>query len=275
MHTRAVHPALRPYVADLIGYAYAGEPPVLHRGLPSQHLTLVITLDEPLGIAWPGAPVDKFDTVVGGLHSTAVHIAESANRSGLQLALTPAAARALLGLPPGELASMLVNLDEILGRPARLLTDQLRESPTWAQRFDIVERLLLEHWADAPAPATRAELGWAWRRLRETAGGIGVQDLAGEVGWSRRYLTERFTAEYGLAPKVAARVMRFEQAVGRLKRDPKTRLADLSAELGYADQAHLTREWNAIAGCSPRQWMAEELPNVQDLAYDAAAESEV
>jgi hypothetical protein len=168
MHTRAVHPALRPYVADFIGYAYAGEPPALHRGLPSQHLTLVITLDEPLGIAWPGAPVNKFDTVVGGLHSTAVHIAESANRSGLQLALRPAAARALLGLPPGELASMLVNLDEILGRPARLLTDQLRESLTWDQRFDIVEQLLLEHWADAPAPATRAELGWAWRRDRRT-----------------------------------------------------------------------------------------------------------
>jgi AraC-like DNA-binding protein len=69
--------------------------------------------------------------------------------------------------------------------------------------------------------------------------------------------------------------MRFDQAVGRLKRDPKTRLADLSADLGYADQAHLTREWNAIAGCSPRQWMAEELPNVQDLAYEAAAQSEV
>jgi AraC-like DNA-binding protein len=275
MHTRPVHPALRPYVAELIGYAYGGEPPTLHRGLPSQHLTLVITLDEPLGIAWPGSPVNKFDTVVGGLHSTAVHIAESANRSGLQLALTPAAARALLGLPPGELASMVVDLDDILGRPARQLTDQLREAATWDQRFDIVEGWLLEHWTDVPAAETRAELGWAWRRLRETAGGIGVQLLAREVGWSRRHLTDRFTAEYGLAPKVAARVMRFEQAVGRLKRDPTTRLAELSAELGYADQAHLTREWNAIAGCSPRQWIAEELPNVQDATAAAVADSEV
>ncbi|MFG1812887.1 helix-turn-helix domain-containing protein [Kribbella sp. NPDC049174] len=275
-HSRRVHPALRPYVAEVTGYAYPGEPPALHRGLPSQYLTLVITLDEPLGLAWPGSPVAKYDTVVGGLHSTAVHIGQSPNRSGIQLALRPAAARALLGLPPGELASMVVELDDILGSPARAVSERLREAKTWVERFDLVESLLLEHWADEPATETRPELGWAWRRLRETAGAVGVEDLATEVGWSRRHLTDRFTIEYGLGPKVAGRVMRFEQAAGRLRRDPKLRLADLSAELGYADQAHLTREWNAIAGCSPRQWMTEEvLPNVQDETVGAGAESGV
>jgi AraC-like DNA-binding protein len=111
--------------------------------------------------------------------------------------------------------------------------------------------------------------------LCETAGGVGVQELAREVGWSRRHLSERFHAEYGLAPKVAARVMRFEQAVGRLKQQPRTRLADLAADLGYADQAHLTREWHSIAGCSPRQWIAEELPYVQDEPAEALTESGV
>jgi AraC-like DNA-binding protein len=276
LHTRRVHPALRPYVADLTGYAYDGEPPPLHRGLPSQYLTLVITLDGPLGVAWPDSPVQKFDTLIGGLHSTAVHISESPNRSGIQLGLTPAASRALLGVPPGELASTVVGLDDVLGTPARVLTERLREAPTWVHRFDLLETLLLEQWADPPAAETRAEVGWAWRRLRETAGAIGVQDLAAEVGWSRRYLTDRFTTEFGLGPKVAARVMRFEQAVGRLRQDPNAKLADLSAELGYADQAHLTREWHAIVGCSPRQWIAEELfPNVQDVPLTAAAQSEV
>jgi AraC-like DNA-binding protein len=275
-HSRRVHPALRPYVAEVTGYAYPGEPPALHRGLPSQYLTLVIALDEPLGLAFPGSPVRMFDTVVGGLHSTAVHISQSPNKSGIQLALRPAAARALLGLPPGELASMVVELDDVLGSPAHVVSERLREAKTWVERFDLVEGLLLEHWADEPAPETRAELGWAWRRLLETAGAVGVEDLASEVGWSRRHLTDRFTMEYGLGPKVAARVMRFEQAVGRLRRDPKLRLADLSADLGYADQAHLTREWNAIAGCSPRQWMTEEvLPNVQDETVGAGAESGV
>ncbi|MFC5264121.1 helix-turn-helix domain-containing protein [Kribbella qitaiheensis] len=274
-HARAAVPALRPYLGALIGYAYVDEPPEVHRGLPSQYLTIVISLDEPVGVAWPGAPVDKFDTLVGGLHSTAVRIGESPNVSGIQLALTPAGSRVLLGIPPGELASIVINLDDVLGRPARELSEQLRAKTSWEQRFDLVERLLLENWRDEPVPEPRAELSWAWRRLCETAGGVGVQELATEVGWSRRHLTERFRAEYGLAPKVTARVMRFEQAVNRLKQRPTTRLADLAADLGYADQAHLTREWHSIAGCSPRQWMTEELPFVQDRNEDPLPESEV
>jgi AraC-like DNA-binding protein len=274
-HTRPVHPALRPYVGDLSGYAYAGDPPQLHRGLPSRHLTLVITLDDPLGVAWPGGPVEKYDALVGGLHSTAIHIGATPSRSGVQLSLTPAAARVLLGLPPSELASTVVGLDEVLGRSARVLTEQLRETPTWDERMDLLESMFLERWSAGTADGVRPEVGWAWQRLRETGGEIAVQQLANEIGWSRRHLTDRFTTEFGLAPKVAARVMRFERAVGRLRREPTIRLADLAARFGYADQAHLTREWQAIAGCSPRQWMVEELPNVQDFVPAWAPELEV
>ncbi len=271
-HERRVHAALRPYLGDLIGYAYLGEPPELHRGLPSQYLTIVITLDEPLGLAWAGEPVEKFSTLASGLHSSAVRIGGSPNRSGLQLALTPAGCRALFGVPPGELAATTVGLDELIGRTATGLSDRLREVTDWAERFDILERFFLDAWRDEILPEPRAELGWAWRRLCETSGGVGVQELAKEVGWSRRHLSEQFRAEFGLAPKVAARVLRFERAVAGLKQRPTKRLADLAAELGYADQAHLTREWHALAGCSPRQWMAEELPFVQDPLVTSAAD---
>ncbi|NEA36770.1 AraC family transcriptional regulator [Streptomyces sp. SID13031] len=274
-HVRRAHPALRPYLGDLVGYAYYGEPAELHRGLPSRYLTIVISLDEPLGIAWPDSPVEKFQTVVSGLHSTAVRIGDSPNLAGIQLALTPEGSRALLGLPSGELATTILDVDTLLGIPAQEVGERLRATPSWQDRFDIVERLLLEAWRDEPIGEPRAELGWAWRRLCETAGGVGVQELASEVGWSRRHLTEQFRVEYGLAPKVAARVLRFEQAVGRLKARPQTRLADLAADLGYSDQAHLTREWHAIAGCSPRQWIVEELPFVQDDVRTEVAESGV
>jgi len=273
-HARAPVAALRPYLAELTGYAYAGEPPELHRGLPSQHLTLVICLDEPLGVAWPGGPVEKFHALAGGLHDTAVRIGQSPNRAGLQLALTPAGSRLLLGVPAGELSRLVLDLGDVLGPQARLLPERLAELPDWPQRFDLVERFLTDavrRRSRRQLTGPQPEVGWAWQRLRDSAGTAGVQEIAAEVGWSRRHLGERFGQEFGLSPKVAARVLRFERAVARLRTSPQLRLADLAAQCGFADQAHLTREWQALAGCTPRQWIAEELPYVQDLESPAAA----
>lgn len=283
-YERAAVPALRPYLGALAGYAYLTPPPPLHRGLPSRALTIVLSLDEPVGVTQPAppdqpaAPVDKYDSLVGGLHSTAVWISDSPNASGIQLALTPTGCRALLGLPPGELGSRVLHLDDILGRSAHRLSDELRAQPTWEQRFRVVEEALLRTAAARSAGISdepRPELGWAWHRLCESGGALSIQELSRDVGWSRRYLTERFHAEYGLPPKVMARILRFERGVARLRRVPRTRLADLAADLGYADQAHLSREWQSIAGCSPSQWLAEEFPIVQDRRAEQTADSSV
>src|SRR4051794_20779223 len=156
-HQRTVDPALRPYLGDLVGYAYRGMPLDLHRGLPSRYLTIVVSLDEPLGLAWPGEPVEKFSTLVGGLHSTAVRIGDSPNKAGIQLSLTPAGARALLGVPPGELGSLVIHLDDLLGTPARVLSERIRDESSWEERFDVLENYLLRAWRDEPAPEPRAE----------------------------------------------------------------------------------------------------------------------
>lgn len=272
---RAGSPGLRRWLAGLVGYAYEGAPLELHRGLPSRHLTLVICLDEPLGVAFPGGPVEKFHALAGGLHDTAVRIGQSPNVAGLQLALTPEGARVLLGVRPAELSRTVVDLGDVLGPDARLLPDRLAAEPDWERRFALIETFLGRAVRSRTAAAGPVpEVGWAWCRMCETAGAVGVQDLATEVGWSRRHLTERFQREYGLAPKVAARVLRFERAVAQLRAVPRPRLADVAARCGYSDQAHLTREWQAIAGCTPGRWMAEELPYLQDVPAPGADDRE-
>jgi AraC-like DNA-binding protein len=45
-------------------------------------------------------------------------------------------------------------------------------------------------------------------------------------------------------------------------------LADLAADCGYYDQAHLAREFRDLAGCPPSQWLAEEFRNVQAALCD-------
>ncbi len=265
---------LAPLVAAYTGYRMEGAQPGMHRGLPSRHLIFIVTLDGTVDLAAlpdPAQPPASFTTLVGGLHSTPALIRHDGHQHGIQLDLTPLGARVLFGLPAGELASTVVDLSTLVGPVASELVERLRAARTWTDRFleldSVLSRIVQQR--DGPAP----ELRCAWRRLTTSHGQVEVATLANEVGWSRRHLAERFRREFGLTPKVAARVMRFEVAHRLLRGPPRPGLADVAARAGFYDQAHLHREWRELAGCTPSRWLAEEFPSVHDGASDRRASS--
>ena len=71
---------------------------------------------------------------------------------------------------------------------------------------------------------------------------------------SRKHLAARFSDEVGLTPKAVARIARFN-LVMRLARQGY-RWAEIAAECGYTDQAHLVREFTEYAGETPTAWRA-------------------
>lgn len=173
----------------------------------------------------------------------------------MQFDLEPPAARALLGVPAGELAHRTVALEDLLGVDAARLAERLHAAPDAKGRFAVLDEVLLRGVARARKPA-RPDVERAWALLRATGGRIRVEALARELGCTRRHLARRFAEDVGVSPKVAARIMRFEAARGRLG---SVSLARLAAEHGFADQAHLTREFRALAGAPPTAF-----PFVQD-----------
>lgn len=261
-------PALRGFIAAYSGYRQEGVPAARHRGLPSPYLTLIITLDDPLVVAShpdPAAAPGCYATLAGGLHTSPALITHDGRQSGVQVALSPLGARTLFGMPAGELASLDVDAAEVLGATARELHERMREAPDWPARFAILDQLLLARAdLDRRVPAEVAE---AWRLLTGSGGTIRADRLARQVSYSPRYLQRRFRAETGLTPKAAARVARFDRARRTLQRRAQlgqpAALAELATACGYYDQAHLAREFRALAGCAPSAWLAEEFRNVQ------------
>ncbi len=261
-------------VGGYTGYRIEGAEPGVHRGLPSRYLTFIVTLDSTVDLASmpdPAQPPASFTTLTGGLHATPALISHDGNQHGVQLHVTPMGARVLLGLPAGELAGTVVDLSTLLGPVAGELLGRLRSARTWPDRFrqldNVLTRIATQRSRLAP------ELGWAWRRLTASHGRVEVAALAREVGWSRRYLGERFRREFGLIPKVAGRVMRFEVAHHMLRAPDRPDLAEVATRAGFYDQAHLHREWRELAGCTPSQWLAEEFPSVHDSGFEGGASS--
>jgi AraC-like DNA-binding protein len=265
-------PPLRSIIRQYVGYRTSG-PPALHRGLPSRDLTFIISPDAPVDIVGmpenvqaPGA----FQAFVGGLHAAPATIRHDGYQHGISVDLSPFGARRLFGLPAGELSYAVISLEDLCGPAARTLVDRLVSAPSWREQFAILDEVLVRRLSETTAVAP--EVARAWDRIVRSRGAVDVTRLASEVGYSRRHLTELFRREIGLPPKVAARVLRFEASRRLLERAADgTSLAAVAAESGYYDHAHLTREWQAMAGCPPTTWIAEELPSVQDTAADAGA----
>lgn len=74
--------------------------------------------------------------------------------------------------------------------------------------------------------------------------------LAGAIGLSERHLLRRFRTAVGYGPKTLERVLRFSRFVDAVDRG-RSDIARLALDLGYADQAHLTRETTRLAGMPP------------------------
>ena len=200
------------------------------------------------------------------MHDGPVVMSHHGWQHGLQLDVTWLGARALLGLPAGELAGDVVGQTDLLGDQAGELVERLAAAPTWRHRFWLLDTAL-SGLVDDGRGEPPAEVVQAWRRLTETAGNLWIGALARELGWSRRHLNSRFRREIGLPPKAATRVIRFERARRLLRSPPRPSLAETAIQCGYVDQAHLARDFRALGDLTATQWLAE-FPSVQDV--DAA-----
>ena len=76
------HPALGGLVDSYVGYRVVG-PPGLHRGLPSRHVTLVVTIDEPIAVTMPGDRRTAATALVGGLHQAPALITHGGFQHGV------------------------------------------------------------------------------------------------------------------------------------------------------------------------------------------------
>ncbi|WP_338700726.1 helix-turn-helix domain-containing protein [Streptomyces sp. Q6] len=267
-------------IVSAVGYRTRGQRPALHRGLPSPYLTVIFSLDGPVVSGTTpeqatGPDAIRTDIVVGGLHQDPAFIRQPEHESGIQLAVHPLAARALLGVPAAELAGCVVtDGTAVLGRQAARVRDQVEELSDWRDRFRLLSAYL---GATDPFAGVRPEVAEAWTWLARHRGTGSLPGLAAHVSLSERRLTTLFRAETGLSPGQAARLMRFQYAKEAVVRavagHAPPDLSRVAADHGYCDHSHLVRAFHRYTGLSPTAWLAEECRNIQAGGHHNGEES--
>jgi AraC-like DNA-binding protein len=87
--------------------------------------------------------------------------------------------------------------------------------------------------------------------MRGANGAMPVSQVAAAAHATVRTLERKFKESSGYTVKDVSGLMRFEQARNHLWLYPNSNLAGLAHELGYTDQAHLSREFRRYSGTTP------------------------
>ncbi|QUQ71292.1 helix-turn-helix domain-containing protein [Kutzneria sp. CA-103260] len=209
-------------LAGAVAWSRVVDEPQTHRILPDGCLDLIWS-DGHLLVAGP-------DTV-------AQEMTSPAGRVYAGLRFMPGTGPSVFGVPAHELRDSRVRLDHIW--PQRLvdgLTARVSgASDRTAALLDIARpRIEVDPITAAVVAGLRA--------------GRAISVVAHEVGLSERQLLRRSLAAFGYGPKTLARVLRMEHALALATGGMPP--AEVAANAGYADQAHLSREVKALAGVS-------------------------
>jgi AraC-like DNA-binding protein len=233
------------------------------RTVPYPAITVVVDFGDGPLVVDDGSGRQQRGSVVAGLAPVNVRV-RGRDIECLQMRLSPVVAHAVLGATP-ELGGTVVALEDLWGRDATRTQEQLRAAASWDDRFVIAEAALArQHEAGR---AVDPEVAFVWGQMVTGRGRVRVDQLAAEVGWSRKRLWSRFRSQVGITPKRATQLVRFDHAAHRLAEGVSAAL--VAAESGYVDQSHLHRDVMTFAGVTPTAVAVAPWLAVDDVAWAA------
>ena len=162
----------------------------------------------------------------------------------------PGAGVEVLGLAARELRDESAEVADVWGAEGRSLDARLAEAKSAHDAMVALEAELTARVARARAPDPRVARAVAL--LHANGGELPIPAVAASVGIGERQLTRLFDERVGYGPKVFARVARLQRATAAIARGSIASWARLAVSCGYADQAHLVREFRALTGVTPR-----------------------
>ncbi len=254
---------LQPYVrGDYVGYTEWSGTTNRRREFPGPFVVMVIEFGPPIRI-FEAANRARCSShrggFVGGLSDAFALCEHDGFQQGIQINLTAIGARLLYGIPMSELSGRIVSIRDVFPSRHRNLVERLQDCADWDERFDLLDCTLADCLTEAREKTS--VVAWAVSRIEETGGVLEMHRLARELGYSQKHVIAMFRDQVGVAPKLFARIIRFNRVMQHLRHGGHGTWADLALEFGYYDQAHLVRDVRHFTGITP----TEARPMVTDL----------
>ena len=226
--------------------------------LPDGHVELVCNFGDPVELDGPAFRGLQPDRVVVGPLARAIRLSYTGAVDTFGIRFHPARGAAFFGIAAAALVNQLVipaqvssQLDSGLRRLFGAGWNPERENCRTALDGVMLDQLARSLPPDFPVVAMVD-------RLTSSEHAPRVKDIARELGLSQRQAQRRFVASVGMPPKQFARVIRFSRLWQTASMSPPETWAALAAGHGYADQAHMVRDFRAFGVEPPTRFFSPE-----------------
>ena len=222
--------------------------------MPNGYVELIIHLtdqhcDLQSGSHWGQSP----DYTVIGLHTRPYEVRFRSHVRTFGIRFKPEGIYNLFGVPASLFSERFEDMETVLGRHFRDYCSRLREAEDIHQKQNMTHQYLLNQLQNHHPEKTY--LNCAADLIRNAHAALKVEDLRGKVFISRRQLEREFREKIGLTPKQYMRIARLNAINRYLLSGSNLNLGSLSLEAGFADQAHLCREFKTFAGLPPAKFI--------------------
>jgi AraC-like DNA-binding protein len=251
-------PRLRPLVRQYMGYADEAAGAVRLRELPTADTVIIINLGARWRMLDPANErlLGEHDSFAAGVSGEFGLVEGTGGAHCFHINLTPLGGYRFFGMPMRDLAGHAYDLRDLLDREVDMLREQMDEADSWNDAFQLLEGFVIRRMERSQR--VHRDIAWAVSEIERTRGSIRVGDLAEQLGCSPKHLRQRFLEQIGTPAKQLAQLLRFNHVVERLQTlrpdSPERQLAALAVDCGYADHAHLTREFRRFSGWTPSEY---------------------
>jgi AraC-like DNA-binding protein len=260
---RRPHPALSPFIKS---FWYACDAEATHRHqriLPSAHPQIVISLarDYLTNANHPTDPLQHSPAAIFlGLYSRYQQIDAIDLTELIGILFHPGGTLAFFPANTHSFTNRETPLEDLWGRAALNLRNDLREAHPPARKFDLLDFALRHRLSESRPPHRIPAIDYALTHVHQSPGITTIAQLTRDIGVSPRRLSQLFREQIGVSPKLYCRIQRFQQAVQLIHRGADIHWAELALTCGYYDQSHFANDFHVFSGLSPTSYSTANRP---------------
>ena len=159
----------------------------------------------------------------------------------------------LLGLSLSELSNQRLNMDAVWPNRTEVICSRMARTQSFSERAAVFSEFLRNAMRCDVEPSNDF-LNVFHDIVTTQEAGPNLDGILKRHRTNGRMMRRHFAKYLGIGPKRMERLVRIQRGLDLMRRDSDVNLALISNQLGYSDQAHFSRECQAMVGMTPSRF---------------------